>query len=164
MRDLISFSGAVFVVIGAIVLVLGALLVIAALGTGGTGLGFGLLIPVVVSGAAVVLVGGLTWTATQQDRRLEQIELLLRRQLAQGTPGTPAPNAPAPTLPDWMAPRQTVRTVIIGSEAPGERPTTPLPPLPRVGAEAEPGWYHRAAGPAEVWHPGGPVSGEAHDR
>ena len=152
MRSLIAFSGAVFVVLGAVILFLGALLVATA---GGEAFGAGLLaLPVIVGGgAATVLIGGLTWISTQQDARLERIEALLRTQFRVADALTPMnPGQVWDSLP---------RRIVIGPDEPGPMPAT-LPPLPRIGTEAAPGWYHRAYGPASVWHPGGPVSDDAH--
>lgn len=154
MRALIAFSGAVFVGLGAIILALGAGLVVTA---GADSFGAGLLaLPWIVGGGtATILIGGLTWIATQQDARLERIEALLRHRFT----GSAAPEA-LPVGGPWSTP---ARTIVLGTDQPGPMPAN-LDPLPRPGTEAAPGWYHRAFGPASVWHPGGPVSDDAHQR
>jgi len=158
MREIIAVCAGLFVALGALVFALGSVLALLGVGSG-TPAAVALMVPAAIGAAAIVLIGGLTWMSTEQDRRLERIEALIRAH----TPSSSTSPAPAST-PDWTQTKRTVRTVIIGNQAPGPKPDTPLPPLPRVGAEAEAGWYWRGAGPAQVWHPGGPVSWEAHDR
>lgn len=162
MRQLIALAGAVFVILGGIFFVLGMAFLLYGMAEGATAMGAALMLPTLFGSCSIILVGGLTWVATQQDKRLERIEALIAANVARVPPAAAPPASSSNALfADDYSTHTPPRTIVLGEGKPAPMPGS-MPPLPAVGTPTAAGWYWRMQGPARIWHPGGPISAEAH--